>query len=337
MASLQNTNNYVKFVRGTKTAWEALKLQNKVYDDTLYFIYESKDSSTGLLYLGTKLIGGTDAETEIPIYLKDLKDVLVASNIPPGNILVWNGSKWIDRPIEQIINIDSNIYDYDDEGNLTLKGFVSAPVGTIPQKDESGSISWIKPEDISEISEISSEITEINGKLENVYTIEQVNNLIATVDHLSYKIVDSKEDIDPAELGASNYIYLVPTNDPNNQYAEYMLIDGNVEPVGTWTVDLKDYVTVEAFNTKVGELTELISGNKTELSDLISENAKNIEALSTNLETVEISVGTLETNFNNLQTKVGDLNSLVVNTEGNTLVEQVNELTQQLTWQEIVE
>lgn len=332
MALVQNTSNYVKFVRGTKTAWETLKLQNQVFDDTLYFIYEAKDSNTGLLYLGTKLIGGSDVETEVPMNLRDLEDVLLAQNIPTGDILVYNGSKWINRPIEQIIGIDDSIYDFTNDGSLTLKGFADAEVGTIPQKDDTGSLSWVKPGDISELTEINNQITAINGQLENVATKKEVEDLIAQVDHLKYKKVDKVEDIDPAEIGASNYIYLVPTGDEKNQYAEYMLIDNKVEPVGTWTVNLDDYVTVNAFNTKVTELTDLIDTKVSDLTDLITENTNSIEYLSTIFDTLDSTVGTINEEFTALKTKVGDLDSLVVNTAGNTLVQQVNELTQQLTW-----
>jgi len=75
MASLQNTANYVKFVRGTRTAWEALKSQGEIYNDTLYFIYEAQGASTGVLYLGTTQIGGTDGEQPTPVNLADLSDV----------------------------------------------------------------------------------------------------------------------------------------------------------------------------------------------------------------------------------------------------------------------
>ena len=44
--------NYVRFIRGTPTAWANLKVKD---DDCLYFIAE-KNSNAGYLYLGDKLI-----------------------------------------------------------------------------------------------------------------------------------------------------------------------------------------------------------------------------------------------------------------------------------------
>lgn len=299
MTSLQNTVKYVKFVRGTKTAWEALKTSGQVYDDTLYFIYESAQSSTGVLYLGTKQIGGTDGSTEVPINLADLEDVLLDAGLASNQILVYNGQKWINSSIEDIISLDNSILDLNNAGELTLTGFDAATVGTIPQKSEDGSITWIEPGNLSEI-------TEINNQLQEVYTKEEVNNLLTAANHLSYKKVGSLDEIDTSATDAANYIYLVPTGDTgSNKFNEYIYIDQNLEPVGNWEVNLDDYVTYDVFGSKVAELSGLIENNNTTIS--------------------------------NFMDAVGDLSTLVVANEGDTLVNQVNLLTQSLTWQEIIE
>lgn len=310
MATLQNTSAYVKFVRGTRAAWDVLKTQGQVYDDTLYFIYETAGSSTGVLYLGTKQIGGTDGEQPVPIHLDDLDDVLLSADIEPNSLLIFNGEQWINGTIEDILKFDSNVFELDSSNSLTLSGFATAKVGTIPQKSDEGKISWVEPGNISEI-------TELQNQLKEVYNKEEVNNLItseiAKVDHLSYKKVGSLDDIDTA---SSNFIYLVPTEEEeNNQYDEYMVIDGNLERVGNWNVDLSGYITTEIFNTAVGELNDSISG----LTDRVDAGSNSIDEL------------------NQFKTAVGDLSKLVVNNEEYTLIEQVNHLTQQLTWQEIVE
>ena len=56
MDKLINTQygNYVKFIRGTTTAWAALSNEEKS-SDTLYFISDA-ESTSGKLYLGPKLI-----------------------------------------------------------------------------------------------------------------------------------------------------------------------------------------------------------------------------------------------------------------------------------------
>ena len=258
MASLQNTTSYVKFVRGTVSAWNQLRAANQVYDDTLYFIYESADATTGNLYLGTKLIGGTGSGGANS--LADLTDVIV-SEISNKNILIYSGGSWINGTIEDIINLNTSTLEIDSTGAITIAGFTQAEVGTIPQKDSSGNITWVAPGNLSEI-------TNINNQLQNIYNKEEVNDLIASVNHLSYKKVGSLEEVNKDATDASRYIYLVPTgNLSGNLYDEYMVIDNQLEPVGSWEVNLndyitndeltavlRDYVTVNTFNTKVGEI-----------------------------------------------------------------------------------
>ena len=303
MASLQNTTSYVKFVRGTVTAWNQLRAANQVYDDTLYFIYESADATTGSLYLGTKLIGGTSSGGANS--LADLTDVIV-SEISNKDILIYNGVSWINGTIEDVINLNTSTLEIDSTGAITIAGFTQAEVGTIPQKDSSGNITWVAPGNLSEI-------TNINNQLQNIYNKEEVNNLIASVNHLSYKKVGSLKEVNKDATDASRYIYLVPTgNLSGNLYDEYMVIDNQLEPVGSWEVNLNDYITND-------ELT-------TVLRDYITVNTFNTK------------VGEIETSINSLvefKNGVGDLSILDTYDENITLVEQVNYLTEKLTWKEI--
>lgn len=303
MASLQNTTSYVKFVRGTVTAWNQLRAANQVYDDTLYFIYESADATTGNLYLGTKLIGGTGSGGANS--LADLTDVIV-SEISNKDILIYSGGSWINGTIEDIINLNTSTLEIDSTGAITIAGFTQAEVGTIPQKDSSGKITWVAPGNLSEI-------TNINNQLQNIYNKEEVNNLIASVNHLSYKKVGSLDEINTSATDASRYIYLVSTgNLSGNLYDEYMVIDNELEPVGSWEVNLNDYITND-------QLTAVL------------ENYVTTEAFNTKVGEIETSINTL-IEFKN---KVGDLSTLNTYNENSTLVEQVNYLTEKLTWKEI--
>lgn len=74
-----------------------------------------------------------------------------------------------------------------------------------------------------------------------------VGEQIAGTDHLQRKKVDSKDSINPAEPGADKYIYMVPKTGGKNgdKYDEYMVIDGTVEPVGDWAVNLDGYAKIE--------------------------------------------------------------------------------------------
>ena len=303
MASLQNTTSYVKFVRGTVTAWNQLRAASQVYDDTLYFIYESADATTGSLYLGTKLIGGTSSGGANS--LADLTDVIV-SEISNKNILIYNGVSWINGTVEDVINLNTSTLEIDSTGAISIAGFTQAEVGTIPQKDSSGNITWVAPGNLSEI-------TNINNQLQNIYNKEEVNNLIASVNHLSYKKVGSLDEVNKDATDASRYIYLVPTgNLSGNLYDEYMVIDNQLEPVGSWEVNLNNYITNDQLTAVLGNY------------------------ITTN--TFNTKVGEIETSINTLiefKNKVGDLSTLNTYEENKTLVEQVNYLTEKLTWKEI--
>jgi hypothetical protein len=63
--------NYVKFLRGTPTAYNNLATKDS---DTLYFIAE-KDATVGKLYLGSVCIAGSLNEEGLVDYLSELKDV----------------------------------------------------------------------------------------------------------------------------------------------------------------------------------------------------------------------------------------------------------------------
>lgn len=70
-----------------------------------------------------------------------------------------------------------------------------------------------------------------------------IASAVAAADHLQRRKVDSVEAIDPAAEGADKYIYMVPKTGGKNgdKYDEYMVLDGAVEPVGDWAVDLSGY------------------------------------------------------------------------------------------------
>lgn len=78
-------------------------------------------------------------------------------------------------------------------------------------------------------------------------TEAQVRAVVAAGEHLSRKKVDSAADIDPAAAGADRFIYMVPKDGAGDgdKYDEYMVIDGAVEKVGDWAVNLSGYVQKE--------------------------------------------------------------------------------------------
>ena len=78
-------------------------------------------------------------------------------------------------------------------------------------------------------------------------TEAQVAAAVAAADHLKRRKVESLEAIDLTAADAARYIYMVPKANAGgaDKYDEYMVLDGALEPVGDWDVDLTGYVQAE--------------------------------------------------------------------------------------------
>lgn len=235
--ALLPTTDYVRFVRGSKQAFNALL--NKA-SDTLYFVYDPDDSTVGSLYLGSRLIGGTGSAASSS--LGDLKDIIL-STIKDKQILVFNttSNSWENGTLSDILGVDETSIIKATTGNLSLNGFTAAKVNTIAFKQEDNSLGWASPVQARTIL--------------NVYSKEEVNNLFNN--SLSRKIVASTQEINVESTDAEKYIYLVPNN--SNTYDEYIIINKKLEKMGDWNTDLSDYVT----KAKVGDLTNYGGENLT--------------------------------------------------------------------------
>lgn len=99
-----------------------------------------------------------------------------------------------------------------------------------------------------------------------------VNEAVAKADHLKRKKVASVEEIDLEAADADQYIYMVPkaAGAEGDSYDEYMVIEGKLEKVGDWKVDLTDYVTTTALNTALEPVTTKL--------DTVEEGATKVEA-----------------------------------------------------------
>lgn len=101
----------------------------------------------------------------------------------------------------------------------------------------------------------------------DVYTIEQTDNAIsaaiAKADHLSRKIVGSLSEINVNAEDADKYVYMVPVTsgaEATDGYDEYMVINGKLEKVGSWEVDLSQYATTEDVNTALAKKVDAKEG-----------------------------------------------------------------------------
>ena len=107
-----------------------------------------------------------------------------------------------------------------------------------------------------------------------------ISTAIAGVDHLQRKIVASVDEIDVSAANAGQFIYMVlntiepaageeteegestQTAADGNAYEEYMVINGALELMGDWKVDLSDYTkTADVLKAIASALTTEATGS----------------------------------------------------------------------------
>lgn len=178
----------------------------------------------------------------------------------------------------------------DENGLVTQVDKIAEAIGS--EKDEEAGI---------EASGIYAKLDNVNSKLDekantaDVYSKEDtdlaISKAIANLEHLTRKIVgsidDIQTDIDNDLANISRIIYLVPALEGLSQdlYDEYMVIEGAIEKMGSWEVNLENYVTEDAL---AEELTAFAT--KTELTTGLSGKVDAVEGkgLSTNDFTAEL-------------------------------------------------
>lgn len=266
--------NYVKFMRGLSTIFDKLSVKDP---NTLYFIYETEDATSGRLYLGDREIICDGAGTSVA-YLKDLVDVALpedVSELIDGQVLTYDAAsdKWVARDVSAVAEVlfDTNQFELTENGEWSLLDFANAPSGSRLTKSSDGKLVWDLPDGATN-EDLAEQIEALNTKFNDYDTSAQVDTKIAeavaAASHLSYKTVETTDEID---LSEDKYIYLVKNGDT---YDEYMVIDGKLEAIGSLDVDLTDYATkdeVLEINTKVTNLLSSVGEINTKVTNLITK------------------------------------------------------------------
>lgn len=324
--ALVNTGAYVKFIKSTTAAFNALASKNS---DTLYFV--SDNDTTGRLYLGAKLIGGADGGASS---LTELADIAI-DQLGDSQVLVYNGDegKWENASIYTAIGVmtgatastagksglvpvpvagDNNKFLCGDgTWSQVLPNFSAVDADSVLHVDNTGNLEWASVSDLQ--SELANEVSSLQSVVtNNIYTKTEVDNAIAAAAFLKRRIVNSVQDIDTDAADADQYIYMVRNDnaDGNNLYNEYLVINGVPELIssGTGSIDLTGYVTV-------GDLNTALTNKETSI----------LQSVASNYVTLT-----------QYDSEVGDLSQLTITqSNGDTLVDQVNDLTDRLTWYEL--
>lgn len=112
--------NYVRFQRGTQSAYDSYKQSGRLNDYTLYFTYDPKDPSIGSLYMGSRLISGGDA-TVIASALKDLTDVKITDNSANCFLVQNTEGIWVSTSLNSVTALIKSQLGEPDLSNLVTK------------------------------------------------------------------------------------------------------------------------------------------------------------------------------------------------------------------------
>ena len=240
--------------------------------------------------------------------------------------------------------------------------------GLIPKVIRNGSnleLSWYEPS-----PELENSLNELK---QNVYTKEETNtaisNAIANADHLRRTIVNSIDNININADDALQYIYMVPAENSaeNNKYNEFIIIEYLVddtptrilEKVGSWEVNLDNYYTKEEINNLLfiksvdsnfivnesGQLSlnpvagRLITQDEVSALQKVIDGEFNnfIKSVNTDIFSVNVDgkldLKSIPTSL--LTPVIGDMTKLPNYTEETTIVNEINNIYDRLTWQEI--
>ena len=216
---------------------------------------------------------------------------------------------WKNVSIQEIANLiaaeqslgfqlDANIFEWEEELNsvpkLKLLGFDAASEGSSLIK-VNGKVAWSE-----------NTIDSINTKVTNLEeTIESIRTAISNIDHLKYQVIDS---IDEAIEENVVYLLKVDENSSDDKYDEYMFVNGTLERLGDWGVNLDGYATTEQLNTVKSDLTTLLNNS---LGNYVEK-----------------------TVFN---TQVGDITKLITYDAESpkSIIEELNSIYERLTWASI--
>lgn len=219
-------------------------------------------------------------------------------------------------------------------GKLQVKGFGKGYYKYVPAtSDEAEKYQFVADDFIAGLeprvvtnSEGALEIAWYQPSNKEFYTKTETDTLIKTAitnaDHLKRKIVTATGEIDLNAKDADQYIYMVPNGlqHDDDKYDEYIVIEGKLEKVGDWEVDLTGYYTKTEVDDKIADAIKGATGGesaasvKAALEAYKTANDAKVKALETDVAALK-NVGAEKNFINSVDTDftVGADRKLVLN------------------------
>ena len=202
-----------------------------------------------------------------------------------GLVLSWYepNTETIEHLEAEIVNIENSISDLGTVIN-SLQNHLNGENGLNNQVNELNSLVGIPSADGVEASGLHKDLEDLEALLNTKANISDtykkteidaaIAAAIAEANHLQRKIINRKEDIDITAKDAHLFIYMIPTGlqYEDDKYDEYVVIDGILEKVGSWEVDLTNYATKDEIIIKSVSDNFSINENKQLLLNDLSVN-----------------------------------------------------------------
>lgn len=328
--------NYVRFQRGTQEAYDKLKQAGRLNDYILYFIYDPDDASVGTLYMGSRLISGGDA-TVIASALKDLTDVVVNES-GENYFLVQNAKgKWVSTSLNSVVALIKSQLGEPDLSNLVTKEeleLLSTQISTLEDSIDNkvNKVIYQVPiidENGDPVLDDNNNPTykEVEGTLVTPEDREKLNALVLDEDGSGIEISGTVNAENVQGLGS-----WITTN--GNTYIKSL----NETNLSQEIIDKLNYITSVADNLTV------IDG-KLDLNQKISDTLQSVEngnfnfikSVNNSIFTVS-EVGNLDlitVPIDALTPVLGDFTKLPNNSKGFTLIDEIGNIYDILTWSDI--
>lgn len=335
--------NYVRFQRGTQEAYNRLKEAGRLNDYTLYFIYNQSDNSIGTLYMGSRLISGGDA-TVIASALKDLTDVVINESGENYFLVQNNQGQWISTSLAAVSALIKNQLGEPDLSDYATKTELEAL--------------------FTEIGTLDSKLNNLQNNINN--KVDKVIYKVPILDENGEPVLDDEGKETYREVEGT----LVTPEDREKLNALVLDEDGsgieisgtvnaeNVEGLGTWitthgntyiagltennlsqqvldklnyitSVDTTHFTAVDGTLRLHDDITNVLTAVKNGDFNFIKSVDENI--FSVNVGKLELKTVSIEA----LKPVLGDLDILPHAAQDFTLVDEINNIYDILTWTDI--
>jgi hypothetical protein len=195
-------SNYVKFLRGTPTAYAALTEKDK---DTLYFI-TTPGSDVGKIYLGEVLVAGnvTADGDSVMDSLAELTDVNL-QGLKNGQVLGYDGEKWIPMDRPEAVEISTMVGA--SETGAGEAGLVPAPQAGDQNKFLKGDGTWsaIEIPEVAETQIFEATLNVVDGVKETHDAA--IVRVVGEATPVKGDIVIVKDPIAEGKLQHTAYVY----------------------------------------------------------------------------------------------------------------------------------